>query len=678
MAVKQKVVECATPTKEARLQIILRALQGLSANDGLQDKFCAQVVRSLGTVPIPSDPVSYMKFVEDIKKVQNILSKECSDTKHVFIALKALLDEISNPDPQKQLSPAMSIVLQLIDEATIPNAVKYILNCGYPEQHLEKAFYTLSIWLTQCFWVENLGPLVLAFMKGLEAEHHYEILIEITLVTIEPLFKLVMFPKIRKCVGPVVLYMLSRNQHNNPQIFHKIIPLAKTVCDKLDKERSDSSLRFLQDIVQLFIALMDAFPGYPDLYQPLNEVIQPFYISTDYKPTVNYKSWTPGVVSPMVDKFVVEKVGLNNLGNTCYMNSVLQALFITKTFRNEVLLNNKAISQLFSKLQTLFVLLQFSKRNSLSPNDILHLSRPPGFLLGHQHDSSEFLGYLLDTLHEQEKNFTNSVEHNSVDEGATAVLPTVVQQSFGGRTMTVSRCGECTTTSERVDDFRELQLSFPNHSDNQSVQTLLDYYLQPEKLSGDNQYHCDICSRLTDGEKITRIVEAPPRLIFTLKHFRYDPTSHQRTKLLQTVVLDDYLTIDTYRYELYAAVVHCGSSVDSGHYYTLAKDKAQWYKFNDSFVSRATTDDLKRLKPPETAYILFYSREDIKEPENLPPTILPSSLQIVLTKDQSEFEAEKNQQTGKSFNFRHNRNDEPPPPNCGGGGFSTSGNMLVC
>jgi ubiquitin carboxyl-terminal hydrolase 35/38 len=91
------------------------------------------------------------------------------------------------------------------------------------------------------------------------------------------------------------------------------------------------------------------------------------------------------------------------LGNTCYMNSVLQALFMTKPFRNEILLYDKDMTPLLSKLQTLFALLQHSKRYSMSPNDILNLARPPGFLPGHQHDSSEFLGYLLDVLHEQEK-----------------------------------------------------------------------------------------------------------------------------------------------------------------------------------------------------------------------------------------------------------------------------------
>lgn len=257
-------------------------------------------------------------------------------------------------------------------------------------------------------------------------------------------------------------------------------------------------------------------------------------------------------------------------------------------------------------------------------------------------------------------------------------VQTAVQQSFGGRTITVSRCDVCTTKSERADNFRELQLSFPNNSDNQSVQKLLQYYLQPEKLHGDNQYHCDICATLTDGERITRIVEAPPRLILTLKHFRYDPVSQQRTKLLQRVELDERFSLGDYEYELYAVVVHCGSSVDSGHYYTFAKDKSDWYKFNDSSVMKATSDDLSKLKPPETPYILFYGRQDIAEPENLPCTVLSNRLESALKKDESEYDSEKRRQPLKVYN-RQNRNDEPPPPGCGGGGFSsTAGNMFVC
>lgn len=258
------------------------------------------------------------------------------------------------------------------------------------------------------------------------------------------------------------------------------------------------------------------------------------------------------------------------------------------------------------------------------------------------------------------------------------MLTTVVQQSFGGKTITVSKCNECGNKSERLDNFRELQLSFPNNTEKQSVQSLLEYYVQPEKLCGDNQYHCDKCNRLTDGERITHIYEPPPRLILTLKHFRYDPASQQRTKLLQSVKLDEHLNLDNVKYELYAVVVHWGSSVDSGHYYTFAKDDQEWYKFNDCSVIKTTSADLCKLRPPETPYILFYGRQDFLDPEMLPSASLSKSLQSVLSKDQSEYELERRRPI-RHYNTRQNRNDEPPPPGCGGGGFSSvNSNMYVC
>lgn len=60
---------------------------------------------------------------------------------------------------------------------------------------------------------------------------------------------------------------------------------------------------------------------------------------------------------------------------------------------------------------------------------------------------------------------------------------------------------------------------------------------------------------------------------------------------------------------------------------------------------------------PETPYILFYSRADVEEPENLPRAVLSSRLQLALTKDQSEYEAEKNQAMVKFY--RQNQNDDP-------------------
>lgn len=280
-------------------------------------------------------------------------------------------------------------------------AVKFILDAGYPEQNLERALHTLCTWLSKWTWTDNLGPLVLAFMKGLEQEQYYDILVEVTLATIEPLFKLLILSASRRNVFPVVHHMLTRMQRSS-EAFHKIVPHAPKIIKILTKD--ELSQPYLLKLVNLFTALMDHFVGHDELYEPLRRALTSVRISINLPTPLNCQGWSSNGPLTLMVRSAQDKVGLYNLGNTCYMNSVLQALYMTKTFRNMVLCHQGVgLPALFSKLQVLFALLEHSNKMCLSPGDILTLLRPPGFLMGQQHDSSEFLGYLLDTLHEQEK-----------------------------------------------------------------------------------------------------------------------------------------------------------------------------------------------------------------------------------------------------------------------------------
>lgn len=58
-------------------------------------------------------------------------------------------------------------------------------------------------------------------------------------------------------------------------------------------------------------------------------------------------------------------------------------------------------------------------------------------------------------------------------------------------------------------------------------------------------------------------------------------------------------------YDLYAVSNHYGG-LGGGHYTAYAKNKGQWYDFNDSHVSKTSADSICG----SGAYLLFYERRN--------------------------------------------------------------------
>lgn len=200
------------------------------------------------------------------------------------------------------------------------------------------------------------------------------------------------------------------------------------------------------------------------------------------------------------------------------------------------------------------------------------------------------------------------------------VTNTLVQRTFTGKVTITNKCLSCSTENNISDTFFDLQLSFPNQDGTDeteyTTQRLLDGYFETEKLIDDNKYSCEKCKMLCDGERNLKIIEGPSNLILVVKHFKYDRKFHIRRKLMYKVHHNETVGLrvnnekgETWNlvYRLYAAIIHCGYNMDSGHYYTIATDAAQnWFKLNDGHVSRSSLNELKNLNKLNTPYILFY------------------------------------------------------------------------
>lgn len=176
---------------------------------------------------------------------------------------------------------------------------------------------------------------------------------------------------------------------------------------------------------------------------------------------------------------------------------------------------------------------------------------------------------------------------------------------------------ENTASSElnKVQDNRDMSQRLVGKN-TLSVTDLLNYFLAPEILSGDNKYYCEKCASLQNAEKTMQIIEEPEYLILTLLRFSYDPKCHIRRKILDNVSLPLVLELPVRKatsplavvsggwsvgveisdigenlakklkpsgadevtcpqlvpYMLSSVVVHSGVSSESGHYYSYARN----------------------------------------------------------------------------------------------------------
>ncbi|CAF4595143.1 unnamed protein product, partial [Rotaria sp. Silwood2] len=95
------------------------------------------------------------------------------------------------------------------------------------------------------------------------------------------------------------------------------------------------------------------------------------------------------------DNKIKNRLGIINLGNTCYVNSVLQALYQCDLFRKYILEHQFNEQIVLRELQIIFAQLNLSKRPYINAANLVQIARPTWFVLNEQQDCAEFLGLLF-------------------------------------------------------------------------------------------------------------------------------------------------------------------------------------------------------------------------------------------------------------------------------------------
>ncbi|XBI46675.1 hypothetical protein VPH35_110856 [Triticum aestivum] len=288
--------------------------------------------------------------------------------------------------------------------------------------------------------------------------------------------------------------------------------------------------------------------------------------------------------------------GLENFGNTCYCNSVLQALYYCIPFREQLLeyyTNYRnpgdAEENLLTCLADLFAQISLSKKKTgvISPKRFVHRVRKQNesFCSSMHQDAHEFLNFLLneivDILEKEFSTVKDSPESTSPGRAANGEvyhlanevrrepLVTWVHKNFQGILTNETKCLMCETVTAKDETFLDLSIDIEQNS---SLTSCLKSFFSTEILNAEDKFFCDNCCSLQEAQKRMKIKKAPQILVIHLKRFKFIEQLSQHKKLSYRVVYPMELKLSSAshdvdcEYSLFAVVVHVGNAANHGHY----------------------------------------------------------------------------------------------------------------
>lgn len=331
--------------------------------------------------------------------------------------------------------------------------------------------------------------------------------------------------------------------------------------------------------------------------------------------------------SPTPEKDIKIMVGIHNIGNTCYMNSVLQCICRLPLVRRnlaslEVLAYNRN-SRAKGKLLQAF---NDTVRNLNSPtstgsfypygmrNAIGTISAQ--FLGYHQHDSAEFFRKLIEGLNEETNRVTTKPLYEEMKGDSRELIPSIadrwwayslsrdnsfITDIFQGQYFSTISC-DCKHKEYSCDTLFDLSLTLP--SINTFSCTLYDCFDSLIRETSVPEYKCQNCKEKGKCRSKVEFYRLPKVLVIQLKRFIISMSRAQKldTEVVypDTLDLKKYCRNDCAKYKLHGISSHSGS-LSSGHYIADVFEDNRWYTCNDERVF--VSDFPKKFS---SAYLLFY------------------------------------------------------------------------
>ena len=301
---------------------------------------------------------------------------------------------------------------------------------------------------------------------------------------------------------------------------------------------------------------------------------------------------------PLAKYIIPSLTGLNNLGNTCYINTCLQNLIHCSSFINKFLEafkyynNSTPISNTFYNLITEITDNdRFYNKEFISPVEFVETFRNihSNFEKYQEHDTQEFCRYLLQDFNKELNEVRTPVSYK-------AELP----KNKNKKESYLNYVKYCLSKEKSIitDLFKggyDLYQMLKNN-----------FYKKSYVDMGEN---CSFCRRTSKKNESMKIALLPNILIISLQ--RINPKNGMKNEALvkfyegidfSEIIDTEIQRTNSTKYNLFAISNHIGS-INSGHYYSQIKIGNNWYCFEDSKVYKIGPQIDMNTKE---VYTLFY------------------------------------------------------------------------
>lgn len=280
----------------------------------------------------------------------------------------------------------------------------------------------------------------------------------------------------------------------------------------------------------------------------------------------------------------MQPIGLQNIGNTCYMNSVIQLLMMCTSFIN-VLKQLNSNSDIVNEFK-IFITKYEQATSPIPPFEVKKIiSRHKMFEGFDQHDAHEFLIYIIDMLDEELK----AEGYSSISEAIFnhKYYTKIINQEF---------------KEEKLIKFHETILSLPlSKSMNESYAMFCEF----EDIEG---WESEINKQKVLAKKHNIVYKWPKHLFILFKKYNNNSMkieSQIDIPMVWTIENQYNGKIQTDVYNFCGSVIHFGNMF-GGHYISVVHKNENFYLCNDGNISQI--DESQGLQLIKRSYLLLYSK----------------------------------------------------------------------